>query len=162
MMILWHAQASSLSTQWTQWGRAHSVIQTDLSSEMYFIPSAHCFPTTPHFINWKWHLCTPEELLSVPPALQNTLLRKSRNQPKGKQYGGEFRYYEISGVSSTAPKERHEWYPANTASSKASGKRVNSMQLLWPVDLAFHSFEWTGIPQKYSFYLWWWAYICCL
>lgn len=93
--------------------------------------------------------------------------RASRSQPKGEhawQYGGEFRYHEISQAYTMAPEERQEWYPANTASSKASGKRVNTMLLLWPVDLAFHPFEWTGIPQKYmcSFYLWWWTYICYL
>lgn len=73
------------------------------------------------------------------------------NQPKGEytwQHGGGFRYYEISGASTTASEERQERYAVITA--KASGKRVNNMQLFLTADLTFLSFEQTGIPQKYT------------
>lgn len=96
-----------------------------------------------------------------------TSKRTSRNQPKGEhawQRGGGFRYYEISGASTTAPEERQEWYPANTASSKASEKiwlfiplsgqeYHRSIHILFPMMVDIHLLCINGcFPRMYSTY----------
>ena len=155
--VSWYTQASSLSTPWIQKGR----LQCDPSWSL--LPQGRIsFPVltaSPQLTSLltRSGICVYQRNCYLYPHLQlprtPTSKRTSRNQPKGEhawQHGGGFRYYEISGASTTAPEERQEWYPTNTASSKASEKWVNTMQLLLPVNLTFHSFEWTEIPQKYT------------
>lgn len=121
-MILWHNGASSLSTQRTERKNLQCNPSWSLHQRLISFPVLIALPQLPilsigsgicvHHRNC--YLYPTSSSAGHPSQKEQAGISQKENMPGNR---GEFRYYGISGVCTTAPEERWEWYPANTTSS---------------------------------------------